>query len=304
MRSTYRNAAGAVLSVSLLCGTVACSGSGESKAAPAASGSVAAKDGGRQGAQKPADGTTLAAVRRATAKTEGITSLSYTMTGQMPESGTVDGEAAMDVKSRAMRMKMKVKGASADESGTVELRALDGAFYMKAANEADGESRWLKLDLSGLQGAGSSKASLGGQAERNPADEASGIGSAKDLTKVGEETVDGVKTTHYTGTVTLDQMRESLKDKPADVRQRREKNLEQYAKMGADKLQMDIWVDGQDHTKQFRTRSTTTKGPLDLTMKFVDVNKPVTVEAPPASEVMDLAELGKAAKAAKGADSA
>lgn len=297
MRSTYRNAAGAVLSAALLCGTAACSGSGESKAAPAAGASAEAEGSGAQ--RQPADATTLAAVRRATAKTEKITSLSYSVTGRQPEAGTIDGEAAMDMKSRAMRMKMRVEGASADESGAVEFRMVGGAFYMRASDEAKGDSRWIKFDVSGLQGAGS-RAKLGSQADRNPADDASGIGSAKDLTKAGEESIDGVRTTHYTGTVTLDQMRQSLAGKSPEVRERREKTLDEYAKMGADKLQMDIWVDGQDHTKQVRTRAATAKGPMDLTMKFRDVNKPVTVEAPPESEVMDLAAAAKGAKGGQG----
>ncbi|MFI1797702.1 DUF1396 domain-containing protein [Streptomyces sp. NPDC020379] len=293
MRTTYRNPAGAVLSAALLCGTAACSSSGEGKAAPKAEAS--AEDKG-SGARKPTDAATLAAVRRATARTEDITSLSYSVTGQQPGAGTIDGEAAMDLKSRAMRMKMRVKGASADESGGVEFRMVGGAFYMKGSNEAEGESRWIKFDLSGLKGAGDSRASLGSQADRSPADDASGIGSAKDLAKAGEETVDGVRTTHYTGTVTLDQLRQSLKDKSPEVRQRREKSLDEYAKMGADGLRMDIWVDGQDRTKQVRTRAATAKGPMDLTVKFHDVNKPVTVEAPPASEVMDLAGPAKGAQ--------
>ena len=33
------------------------------------------------------------------------------------------------------------------------------------------------------------------------------------------------------------------------------------------------------------------KGKLDMTITFVDYNKPVTVEAPPAKDVMDLAEM-------------
>ncbi|MCC3766230.1 DUF1396 domain-containing protein [Streptomyces sp. UNOC14_S4] len=292
MRSTYRSTAGALLSVALLCGTAACSGGGESKAGPAAKGSAS------QAPQKAADATAAAAVKRAARKSEEITSLSYSMSGKMPGTGDVDGTAAIRMNPQAMQMKMKIKGATAEGSGQMEMRVVDGALYMRGSDETmGGDAKWIKFDMGAMQAAGGAdgKGKVGSQPS-NPADEASGMGSAKDVTKVGEETIDGVKTTHYTGTVTLGQLRQELQSKPADVRERQEKNLAEYEKMGADKIQIDMWVDGEDHGKQVRTRSATRKGQLDMTMKFLDVNKPVTVETPPASEVTDLAELAKKMK--------
>jgi hypothetical protein len=56
---------------------------------------------------------------------------------------------------------------------------------------------------------------------------------------------------------------------------------------------MDMWVDGDDHTKQFRMKGAADKGPLDMTITFLDYNKPVNVAAPPAKDVADLADLFK-----------
>ena len=70
-----------------------------------------------------------------------------------------------------------------------------------------------------------------------------------------------MKTTHYTGTVTLDELRASLKGEDKATREQREKSLEQYEKLGVDKLTMDMWVDGDDHTKQFRMRGDRRQGP-------------------------------------------
>ncbi|RLU83911.1 DUF1396 domain-containing protein [Streptomyces griseocarneus] len=309
MRSTYRTTAGALLSVALLCGTAACSGGGEGKAAPKAGTSAEAKDSGRQGAGKPADAAAVAEVRNAASKAEEITSLSYTMSGRMPGTGTVEGKASMSMKPQALQMTMDVKGATADASGEMEMRVVDGAFYMRAADKGDAAAKWIKFDLKAMQdaqgGAGAgAKGGMGSEANRNPADDAAGMGAAKDLTKVGEETVDGVKTTHYTGTATLDQLRQDLKGKSPEVRERREKNLAELEKLGADKLEMDLWIDGKGHTKQFRTRSETRKGPYDMSMKFLDVNKPVTVQAPPADQVTDMAELARKLQEAKGAGQA
>ncbi len=55
-------------------------------------------------------------------------------------------------------------------------------------------------------------------------------------------------------------------------------------------LTLDLWVGPDDRTVKFRERATTDRGPLDLTLRFFDVNKPVTVQAPPASDTMDLTQ--------------
>ncbi|MGP4083798.1 DUF1396 domain-containing protein, partial [Streptomyces sp. KR55] len=114
-----------------------------------------------------------------------------------------------------------------------------------------------------------------------------------DVEKVGTETVDGVETTHYKGTITLEDMRDSLKDEDKKTRELREKSLEQYEDMGVDELTMDMWVDGDDHTKQFRMQGDADKGRLDMTVTFLDYNEPVTVQAPPAKDTLDLAEMMK-----------
>lgn len=161
------------------------------------------------------------------------------------------------------------------------------------AKEMDGKT-WMKFDLSGSD-AGKELDQLGStsQAEQNPAAESTFLTGAKDVKKVGSEKVDGVETTHYTGTVTLADLRASLKKDDAETRERREKSIKQYEKMGIDKLTMDMWIDGDDHTKQFRTKGDTDKGPLDMTITFLDYNKPVEIKAPPAKDVADLADLFK-----------
>lgn len=116
------------------------------------------------------------------------------------------------------------------------------------------------------------------------------------MKRVGEETIDGVRTTHYRGTITVPQMRESLKDEDAATRERREKNLKEYEKMGVDRLSMDMWIDRDGHTKRFRMRGEGDKGLLDMTITFSGLHEPVTVKAPPANQTMDLAGLAQGAE--------
>ncbi|GGJ19197.1 LppX_LprAFG lipoprotein [Streptomyces brasiliensis] len=243
--------------------------------------------------------TPAAAVAKAAKKTERITSLRYRMDGTMPGAGSVKGEAAMSMKPLAMSMKM----TSSQTPDPVEVRLVGQALYInggaEAAKEMDGKS-WMKLGTSelGAAGKGLNTDSLGaGQAGQNPAAESTFLTGSKDVKKVGTETVDGVKTTHYKGTVTLDELRKAMKGGDKDTRESREKSLQQYEKMGADKITMDMWVDGSDHAKQFRMNSDTGNGPLDMTITFLDYNKPVTVKAPPASQTVDLAQMMKDAQA-------
>ncbi|MFD5229810.1 DUF1396 domain-containing protein [Streptomyces qaidamensis] len=248
------------------------------------------------GSEESPEMTPAAAVAKAAKNTEDITSLQYRMKGTVPESGRVEGEASMRLKPTiAMSMKMQAPEQAAGE--TVEIRLVDKAMYLgggaEMAKEMDGK-RWLKFDLSGSDAAKDlDKMGSTSQAEQNPAAESTFLTGAKDVKKVGSEKVEGVETTHYTGTVTLADLRASLKDSKGETREQREKSIKQYEKLGVDKLTMDMWVDGEDHTKQFRMKGQADKGPMDMTITFLDYNKPVTVKAPPAGEVADLGEMFK-----------
>ncbi|MFE5603908.1 DUF1396 domain-containing protein [Streptomyces coelicoflavus] len=243
--------------------------------------------------------TPAAAVAKAAKNSEEIDSLHYRLTGKTPEEGRIKAEAEMQIKP-TLAMSMKMTALDQGAEGTAEIRLVDKAMYIggspEAAKEMDGK-RWIKFDLSGA-GVDEQMNQMGSasQADKNPATESTFLTGAKDVEKVGTETVDGVKTTHYKGTVTLADLEKTIGDEGEATREKREKSLEQYEKMGVDKLTMDMWVDGDDQTKQFRMRADADKGPLDMTFTFLGVNEPVKVTAPPAAEVADLAEMMKEAQ--------
>ncbi|MFE2045035.1 DUF1396 domain-containing protein [Streptomyces sp. NPDC059477] len=249
------------------------------------------------GSEKSLDMEPAAAVAKAAKNTEEIKSLNYRMAGEIPGEGEIEGTASMSLDPVAMSMKMELApgGTSAPEGGEVEIRLLDNAMFVnggeQAAEELDGKS-WIKFDMAAL-GADDELSQLGGagQADQNPTSEAGFLTGAKDVEEVGTETVDGVQTTHYKGEVSLADLRASLKDEDEKTREAREKSLEQYEDMGVDQLTMDLWVDADERTKQFRMRGDAEQGPLDLTITFLDINKPVEIKAPPAGETMDLAEM-------------
>ncbi|AZP19749.1 DUF1396 domain-containing protein [Streptomyces aquilus] len=278
-RSARRRTVGVGLAaVALAAGAVSCS-KGESEESPKM--------------------TPAAAVSKAAKNSDDISSLRYRMTGEYPEQGRIKAEASMRIKP-TIAMSMKMTALDQGKDGSAEIRLVDKAMYIggnpEMAKEMDGKT-WVKFDMSALSdeqlGGGAAGA---GQAEQNPAAESTFMTGAKDVKEVGTEKVDGVETTHYTGTLTLDALRDSFKNEDKATREKREKSVQQYEKMGVDKLTMDMWIDGEDHTKQFRMKGAADKGMLDLTITFLDINKPVTVTAPPAKDTADLAEMLKDAQ--------
>ncbi|MEU9418695.1 LppX_LprAFG lipoprotein [Streptomyces sp. NPDC048272] len=264
-------------------------------------GATACEDGKKDGAAKPAASTAAAPSKAAVEvkpaaylekvkkKSEEITSLRYTMSGTaMGEK--VSGEASMRMKPTvAMAMKMATPGATGGAE-SVEIRMLDGAMYMGT------EGKWMKFDIKAMDPETAKQMENLGQASQsgqNPSDQADALLKAQDLKSLGDETIDGVKTRHFVGTVPLEKMRASLATATPEEKERQEKSLKALEGEGIKSLTLDMWIDEQDHTKQVRTRGTATKGPMDMTIKFLDYNKPVEITAPPADQVMDLGQMMK-----------
>ncbi|WP_405979193.1 hypothetical protein [Streptomyces sp. NBC_00158] len=297
---TYRKkTAGAALAAVLLVGgaTTACEDGKKAeggKAAPAPS--APASPSASKAAGGAADAAPAAFLQKTKKTSEEITSARYTMSGTTGGQ-KVSAEVSMRFKpTPAMSMKATAQGP---EGGTGEIRMIDGAVYMGS------EGKFLKFDTKALDEATAKKmgkaqgaANTSGE---NPGDRADQLMGAKDLKTVGEETVDGVKTTHVSGTVTTEQMRAGIGTNSAPgAKERREKSVKQLEDEGIKSLNVDMWIDESGHTKQVRTRGEGNSGPLDTTIKFLDFNKPVDIVAPPADQVVDLAEMMKGAGSQQG----
>lgn len=266
-------------------GATACDGGKKDGAAAPAKSAAAAS--GAPGAQKPVQVEPAAYLEQVKKGSEEITSFRYTMSGSVAGQ-PVSGDVAMRVKPE-VGMSMKMASPEA-EGGTVDLRLIGGVMYIGS------EGKFLKLDLkSANPDAAAQLDALGkaGQSGENPADRANQLQGAKDLKMVGEETIDGQKTTHLSGTVSLDQMKAAAAAGSPEAKERQDKSVKQLEAQGVQSLVVDMWVDGTNHTKQVRTQGQTAKGPMDITIKFTDYNKPVEIAAPPADQVVDLAEMMK-----------
>jgi hypothetical protein len=134
----------------------------------------------------------------------------------------------------------------------------------------------------------------------NPAVQSTLLTGSHDLQNKGTETIDGARTTHYRGTVTGSGLRAARDAADRTDRERRIESFDQFVALHlADSLTMDLWIDDENHTKRFRMRGhefdprgSTQGGQLDLTVTFLDVmNQPVSVEAPPSEDTVDVGAL-------------
>ncbi|MFE9249854.1 DUF1396 domain-containing protein [Streptomyces sp. NPDC007088] len=272
--------AGAVLATALLGGAaVGCSGSEDkADAEPAAAAS-----------KKAAGASPAAAIKDAAARSRELTSFTYRMEGTTPGAGKMSAKAAMSTKPLAARMTMEM--ASAKAEGT-EIRLVGGDMYIDggaAMAKETGGKRWISLPVGELDKAAAAEPSAA-WANKNPAQDSTFLTASDDLRKVGPQTVEGVETTHYRGTVSLDELSAEAKKDPATAKQR-EAAVKQYRDLGVEKMTMDVYLDGEGRTKRFRTTAKTAQGPLDQIVTFGDYNKPVTVEKPPAKDLTSLEDM-------------
>ncbi|GLZ12341.1 hypothetical protein Acsp04_25760 [Actinomadura sp. NBRC 104425] len=120
----------------------------------------------------------------------------------------------------------------------------------------------------------------------NPAEQTKMFTASKDVRRVGEETVDGVRTVHYTGTVTV---KEALDRLDPDARQR----VSRWFPQGAsdEKITFDLWADGDQLPRKIVSKGT--GGDTgSLTVRYSDYGTSFSVNPPPADQVGELSLNG------------
>ncbi|MBT2210357.1 hypothetical protein [Actinomadura sp. NEAU-AAG7] len=150
---------------------------------------------------------------------------------------------------------------------------------------------WLKISLDELgKKSGMNLDQLMEQSRQmDPVESTKMLTASKDVREVGKETVDGVRTTHYTGTYRLE---DALAKLPAEEQRRKRQAM---GKLGMDAMSFDLWVDDRQLPRKMAMGSgLTAEGKMTMTMTFRDYGKPVQITAPPASETSDFgAMLGR-----------
>lgn len=155
------------------------------------------------------------------------------------------------------------------------------------AQFVSGGKPWVKVDVNQVQqSTGFDVKGVIDQIEQvNPAEQTKMFTGSKDVKRVGTETVDGVKTTHYAGTVTV---REALDQLDAQTREKVKHWFPENDKQDG-KISFDLWTDGQNLPRKLVSKGTGSQGDSgSATVLYSDYGKSFSVNPPPSDQVGEL----------------
>ncbi|WP_330338343.1 hypothetical protein [Streptomyces sp. NBC_00557] len=287
--TTARRMSLSIAAVAALTGVAACGSSNSGKDGKAAGGGainvspIAALRTAEQSTNK-AD----------SAKVRGTTSLgdlmSMTANGALTWGHGLKGNLTITYTGGQMAEMMRKAGTE-----SMQARYLPDAYYAKMsdrfAQEAGGK-HWIRYgydDLAKFSGASGSY--LKDQAQTStPNQSVKMLLASGDVKKVGEETVSGVRTRHYAGTVNVADLAGRSSNLSADQLAALKKQLDQA---GITTDAVDIWINDQNLLVKKTEKANTAHGVLNSTAYYSDYGVPVSAEAPPAGDTKDFKDLMK-----------
>ena len=159
-------------------------------------------------------------------------------------------------------------------------------FYMRSPvfNQVLSQGKeWIKLDLVKLaQQRGVDLSSLL-DASPTPANALAYLQGARDVRKVGTNTVGGVKTTHYEVTVDLEKAAARATGSERAALRRVISQSKQKT------LPLDVWIDGNGYIRRVSyDEHAGRQQPAQVTIELHDFGAPVSIKPPPSQSVVDL----------------
>jgi hypothetical protein len=216
----------------------------------------------------------------------------------LPSAVTMSGGGFFNYKTHQGSLAITLSGlpanAATGSSMTME-EVFDGTdIYVGSplfAGKLPGGARWMKLDLARFgQAVGiSPSALLGGQS--NPAQFLEYLkASGGSVQTVGNETVRGVETTHYRGTIDLTKV-VSLLGKQGGNSTLRSAYEKSIAKLGFKSLPVDVWADSHHLVRKLEfALSAPAEGQrvgVHMTMELFEFGSTPAVKVPASSEAYD-----------------
>lgn len=199
-----------------------------------------------------------------------------------------------------MSMSMQLNGQSLEEI------MVGDKIYMSypALASMMGGKKWGEIDLTAANGSLGSLSSLVDSAQNeNPTTQISALVASGDVTKVGTETVDGQQATHYSGTLTPGELAGVANGGHLSASQISNlKSLMQSSGISSEKV--DVWIAANGLPVEMKFAAKTSGGTSTGDMKLSDWGAPVSVGAPPASEVYNMTSSLNGAEASASAAAA
>ena len=275
-----------------------CSGSGST------SGAAGGKATTGSGGAVAADSASLSLVADAMNKADsaGTVKVTGTMTAPgMSQPMTLNAEEQYSP-SLALSMSMQVDGQAISEVLVGDTIYMD---YPELAPELNGKT-WAEIDLSGIHGSlGSLSSLLESARNENPTTQIAALVASGTVSKVGTETVNGQSTTHYSGTLDASQV---LKAGAAESKLNASQlsSLESMLQTtGVTSVKIDTWIASDGLPVQEKYSEQTSQGTVSGDLSMSDWGAPVSIGAPPSSDVYNMTSAlnGAVAGATDGATS-
>jgi len=185
---------------------------------------------------------------------------------------------------RTGQLSMKVTASGREIP--VDTIVTGDVFYMRSpvfAQAVTGGKQWIKLDIAALAEQRGVDLTSFLDASPTPTNALAYLEGASDVKKVGSETVQGAKSTHYEVTVDLERAASHAK---GSVRAALRRVISQ-SKLRT--LPLDVWVDGSGYIRKVSYEEHSgRRQPAQVTMELHDFGAPVSIKAPPSDSVVDL----------------
>ena len=245
------------------------------------------------GGQKQA-ADTVDPVAQAAARTEQSGNVQFQLHGSVTAAGQqapVAGRGTMSARGDRGRMTIRFQagGRALELQEILDRRVVYLGGGVLAGRLPQGK-RWVRIDLGRLADRrGIDLSQLDGGAS-SATRQLQYLKSAGNVRKVGAETIDGTRTTHYRARVDL----AKLATKAGDPGLKRSvRSLRQAT--GTDTIPVDVWIDGSKRVRRERVRyqvaAAGQQGGVDFTIDFVGFGVPLSVQPPPRATVFDATDL-------------
>ncbi|MEW2355254.1 hypothetical protein [Spirillospora sp. NPDC029432] len=214
----------------------------------------------------------------------------------MSIAGTAEGQttqmnARIEMRLRpdvAMGMNFDSMNVGGQRVPAYEMRVVGDAMYMKmpGLEEATGGKPWGRVAISELSrditGGLNMQQAMEQARRQSPAEQTKMFTASKNAREVGTETVEGVRTRHYAGTVSVE---EALAQLDAENQQAMRQS---YQQLGVTEIPFDVWVGDDDLPRKISVKVAAGANEMTTTATYSDYNRPVNVVAPATAETGDL----------------
>lgn len=230
------------------------------------------------------DVSDLAVALKAQSLTKNSTHVTLTgSAGQQNMTGS--GDFRRDAAGLALNMTMTTS------QGEMAVTILDNAFYIKMppSNQVQPGKPWLKITANGTDPLSKALAPVIKSAQQNTdfTSAIDQINTAGVLTKSAPDKLDGADVTHYW--ITIDMVKLAQAQTDPTLKDAMQKAVDGGAKTTNEQL----WVSKDNLPVKAITEVPTVNGATAaFTVTYSDWGKPVTITAPPASEIAQMPNLG------------